>query len=129
MSRIALLSLLVVMGCGPVLKPQYHEAHTATMVFYAPSGPAIIVIVDGFPLGSLSFGKVTRFSVVPGEHTLWAKSEGTFGLTTTGTLAPGEVAYFSYCFPCRNFAQLDEKQFNHMIATDVGRTQGKGSSK
>lgn len=129
MRRIALLSLLMVIGCGPVFKSQYHEVDPATMVFYGEFGPAIIVLVDGFPLGSLSFGKVTRFTVAPGEHTLWAKSEGTFGAVTTVRLAPGEVAYFSYRFVIRNFAQVDEKQFNHMIATDAERTQRKGSGK
>lgn len=129
MRKIAFLSLLVVIGCGSILKPNYHEADTATMVFYGEYGPAIIVIVDGFPLGSLSFEKISRFTVAPGAHTLWAKSEGTFGGTTTITLAPAEVAYFRFNFALRDFVQVDEKQFNDMISTDAERTQRKGSSK
>ena len=41
MHRIALLSLLVVVGCGPVFKSQYHEADTATMVFMANLAPPL----------------------------------------------------------------------------------------
>jgi hypothetical protein len=129
MLRIALLSLLVVIGCSSVLKPQNHEADSATMVFYGGSGPAMIVIVDGFPLGSLSLGKVTQFKVAPGEHTFWSKSEGIFGAATKATLAPGEAGYFSYRLACRDFVQVGEKQFNRLINEKVERMQSRGDCK
>ena len=129
MSRIAVLLLLVVIGCGQVIKPQYPEANTTTMVFYGGFGPAILVMLDGYPMGGLPFGEVTRFRVAPGEHALWAKTEGTFGVPTTVRLAPEEVAYFSYRYATRYFAQVDEKQFNKEVAIDAERVQRKGSSK
>ena len=77
MRSLAIIALLVFVGCGPAHTPQHRQPDTASMVFYGGHGPAIIVIVDGFPLGSLPFGELTRFSVAPGEHALWAKSEAT----------------------------------------------------
>ena len=129
MSRIAVLLLLVVVGCGQVIKPQYPEGNTTTMVFYGGFGPAILVMLDGYPMGGLPFGEVTRFRVTPGEHALWAKTEGTFGVPTTVRLAPDEVAYFSYRYATRCFAQVDEKQFNNEVAKGSDRVQRKGSGK
>lgn len=129
MNRIAVLLLLVVIGCTPAIKPQSPEANTATMVFYGGFGPAILVMLDGYPMGGLPFGEVTRFRVAPGEHALWAKTEGTFGVPTTVRLAPEEVAFFSYRYAMRYFAQVDEKQFNKEVALDAGRVQRKGSGK
>jgi hypothetical protein len=121
MSGIAALMLLLVTGCGTLLKPQPRAPDTATMVFYREFNSAIIVIVDGFPLDSWPAGEVTRQRVPPGEHTLWVKSQGLFGVPAAIRLAPAEVAYFTYRFATRDFLQVDEKQFEDMIALDVER--------
>jgi hypothetical protein len=124
MRRIAVLSLLVLIGCSPLRTPHDRQPGTASMVFYGGHGPAIIVIVDGFPLGSLTFGEVTRFGVAPGEHALWAKSEGMFGAPVAVRLAPGEVSYFAYIVGPRSFEQVDARRFTQMVARDAERHGG-----
>lgn len=56
MSRIAVFLLLVVIGCGQVIKEQYPDADTATMVFHGGFGLTILVMLDGYPMGGLPCG-------------------------------------------------------------------------
>lgn len=121
MSRISitLIALLVFTACSPI--KQHPKPDTASMVFYGGYGPAVIVIIDGFPVGSLPFGEVTRFSVAPGEHTFWAKSEGMFGMPATVRLAPGQVSYFGYDTARRSFEQVDAQQFRNRVDMDAER--------
>jgi hypothetical protein len=118
MKRIVLLCCFVLVACGPT-RMQHPRSDTAVMVFYGGKGPAVLLIVDGFPADSLPFGKVARFTVAPGEHTFWAKSEGLFGPPVTLRLAPGEISYFAYVVTGRSFERLDEQQFNRRAVADA----------
>ncbi len=113
-----LIGCFTLIACAPTRMPQ---PDTAVMLLYTGNAPAVLLILDGFPLDSLPPGKVARFTVAPGEHTFWAKSEGLFGPPATIRFAPGETGYFIYEKADRSFKRLDEREFNRRIAADAAQ--------
>jgi hypothetical protein len=114
--HIILMCGFVLIACAPA---RMQQPDTAVMLLYKGNAPAVLLIMDGFPLDSLPSGNVARFTVTPGEHMFWAKSEGLFGPPGAVNFGPGEISYFVYEKADRSFKRLDERAFSRRIAADA----------